>query len=121
MTQVSLEAPYLVNSRNDSGVRQDLFFQLLLGEVRDADAFNLSGLEQVFHLLPGIFELPIEQDITAGAMGESGRFPFGLRGIWTVNVIHNQLVWVHPLGEGCGLRASESSRGQYSRHRDASE
>jgi len=55
-----LNRPDLVNSRNDGSIRQDLLLQLLLGEVRDAYALDLSGLEQIFHLLPGVFELPVE-------------------------------------------------------------
>jgi hypothetical protein len=64
--------PDLVNSGNDGSVRQDLFLQLLLGEVRDAYGLDFSGLEQVFHLFPGIFEFPVEQDVTTGPIWESG-------------------------------------------------
>ena len=62
----------LINSRYDGGKRQELFLQLLLGEVRDTDALDLSGREQIFHLLPGIFDFPVEQDVTAGTVGKHG-------------------------------------------------
>jgi hypothetical protein len=69
----------LVNGRNYGSIRQDLFLQLLLGEVRDTYALDLSGLEQIFHLLPGVFEFPVEQHVTAGTIWEGGE-------IWVVPV-----------------------------------
>ena len=74
-----LKKPDLINGRNDSSIRQDLFLQLLLGEVRDAYALDFSGLEQIFHLLPSVFEFPIEQDVTAGTIWKGGE-------IWVVPV-----------------------------------
>ena len=50
----------LVDGGNDGSVRKDLFLQLLLGEVRDANALDLSSLEQILHLLPRVLEFPIE-------------------------------------------------------------
>jgi len=73
------KAPDLVNNRNDGGKRQDLFLQLFLGEVRDSYAFDLSGVEKVLHLFPGIFEFPVEQDVTTGTIWEGGE-------IWVISV-----------------------------------
>lgn len=64
--------PDLVNSGNNGSVRQDLVLQFLLGEVRDAYGLDFSGLEQIFHLLPGIFEFPVEQNVTARPIREGG-------------------------------------------------
>jgi hypothetical protein len=69
----------LVDGRNDGGIRKDLFLQLLLGEVGDPDTLDLSGLEQILHLLPGVLNLPIEQDVAAGTIWEGGE-------IWVVSV-----------------------------------
>ena len=69
----------LINSRYYGGKRQELFLQLLLGEVRDTDALDLSGREQIFHLLPGIFDFPVKQDITARTVGKHGE-------IWVVSI-----------------------------------
>jgi len=69
----------LVNGRDDGGVRQDFLLQLLLGEIRDTYTLDLSGLEKVFHLFPGIFEFPVEQDVATGSIREGGE-------IWVVSV-----------------------------------
>lgn len=69
----------LVDSGDDGGIRKELFFHLLLGNIRNSDALGLPGLQEIFHLLPGIFEFPIEQNVTAGAIWESGE-------IWMVPI-----------------------------------
>jgi hypothetical protein len=95
----------LVNGRNDGSVRQELFLQLLLGKVRDADALDLSRLEQVLHLLPGVFEFPVELDVTTGTIRKGGE-------IWVVSVwiegdlVARQVYQIHKSGgrgEGSGV------------------
>ena len=69
----------LIDGWNDGGIWQNLFLQLLPGEVGDTNAFDFPGLEQVFHLLPGVSEFPVEQDVTAGTIWEGGE-------IWMIPV-----------------------------------
>ena len=122
----SYQSTNLVNSGNDGCIRQDLFFQLLLGEVRDPDALDLSGFQEIFHLLPGIFEFPIEQDVTARTIWEGGE-------IWVVSVrvegnlgkrasrVHRSVRY--PVWEGArgDLLANGPSKDQRNQHLGSSE
>lgn len=80
---------HLVNGRDDLRLRED-DIEILLRAVGDADRLGFTLLENIFHLLPRIRQLPVVCDVAAAIeeRGDDGVVAVGVHGDWPVDEVH---------------------------------